>query len=55
MNWRWLIPIWGLVVAIFDYADNYANDYMDKKMLPIILYQLFLLALLILIDIFLLL
>ena len=45
MNWRWLIPIWGFAEAIDDYARNYANDYMDNKMLPIIIYQLFVIGL----------
>jgi len=45
MNWRWLIPIWGIKVGVEDYVENYANDYMDKKMLPIVLYHLFLVSL----------
>ncbi len=45
MNWKWLIPIWGLSVAIDDYASNYANDYMDNKMLPVLIYHLFLIGL----------
>ena len=38
MNWQWLVLIWGLWVAMEDYADNYANDYMDNKMFPIFIY-----------------
>ncbi len=45
MNWRWLIPVWGLLVALDDFVDNYANDFMEKRMLPIVMYQIFIVAL----------
>jgi len=45
MNWHWLIPIWGMKEAIKDDADNYANDYMEHKMLPILIYQLIIVTL----------
>ena len=48
MNWRWLIPVWGLRVAMDDASDNCNNNYMDTRMLPIVMYQLFVVSLLIL-------
>ncbi len=47
MNWRWLVPLWGLRVALDDYVYNYANDYMDKRVFLIVIYQLFVVSLLI--------
>ena len=41
MNWRWLVPLWGIKAAIQDDCDNCCNDYMGKRLPLVLLYQAF--------------
>lgn len=40
MNWRWLIPIWGLKIVLDDDLANSNNDYMKIRLPLILFYQI---------------
>ena len=39
MNWKWLIPVMGLIYLFRDDLDNVANDYMKYRLPLGLLYQ----------------